>query len=40
MADLALSPIRRKTSLTKEVFDRLRQAILNGELLHARGLLS
>ena len=32
MADLALRPIRRSTSLTKEVTDRLRQAILTGEL--------
>lgn len=32
MADLALSPIRRGASLTKEVHDRLRKAILNGEL--------
>ena len=32
MADLALSPIRRATSLTKGAIDRLRLAILTGEL--------
>jgi len=32
MADAALSPIRRNTSLTKEVIDRLRKAILAGDL--------
>ncbi|MBI3855878.1 MAG: GntR family transcriptional regulator [Planctomycetes bacterium] len=32
MSNQALSPIRRSTSLTKEVIDRLRQAILSGEL--------
>src|SRR4029453_12960627 len=32
MAEAALSPIRRTTSLTKEVVDRLRKAILHGEL--------
>jgi DNA-binding GntR family transcriptional regulator len=32
MADLALSPIRRATSLTSGAIDRLRQAILNGDL--------
>jgi len=32
MANAALSPIRRSTSLTKEVVDRLRRAILKGEL--------
>jgi DNA-binding GntR family transcriptional regulator len=32
MADLALRPIRQRTSLTKEVTDRLRRAILTGEL--------
>jgi DNA-binding GntR family transcriptional regulator len=32
MAEAALSPIRRTTSLTKEVVDRLRKAILCGEL--------
>jgi DNA-binding GntR family transcriptional regulator len=32
MADLALSPIRRNTSLTNEATERLRKAILNGEL--------
>src|SRR5204863_186525 len=36
MAEAALSPIRRTTSLTKEVVDRLRKAILSGEL--AEGL--
>jgi len=38
MADLALSPIRRSTSLTKEVTDRLRQAILTGELKEGTAL--
>lgn len=32
MAPAALSPIRRSTSLAKEVVERLRRAILNGEL--------
>lgn len=32
MADAALTPIRRTTTLSKEVVDRLRQAILTGEL--------
>lgn len=32
MAEQALSPIRRSTSLTSGVIDRLRQAILNAEL--------
>jgi DNA-binding GntR family transcriptional regulator len=32
MADLALTPIRRSTSLTQDVIERLRKAILNGEL--------
>ena len=32
MADLALTPIRRSTSLTQDVMDRLWKAILNGEL--------
>jgi DNA-binding GntR family transcriptional regulator len=38
MADLALSPIRRSTSLTKEVIGRLRQAILTGELKEGTSL--
>jgi len=38
MADLALSPIRRSTSLTKEVIERLRKAILNGELKEGTAL--
>jgi DNA-binding GntR family transcriptional regulator len=32
MADAALSPIRRNTTLSKEVIDRLRKAILAGDL--------
>lgn len=32
MAEAALSPIRRNTSLSKEVLERLRKAILAGEL--------
>jgi DNA-binding GntR family transcriptional regulator len=38
MADLALSPIRRSTSLTTGVMDRLRQAILTGELKEGTSL--
>ena len=38
MSDLALSPIRRSTSLTKEVIDRLRQAILTGALKEGTAL--
>jgi|SRR5688572_840732 len=38
MADLALSPIRRNTSLTKEVFERLREAILKGDLKEGTSL--
>jgi DNA-binding GntR family transcriptional regulator len=38
MADLALSPIRRNTSLTTGVMDRLRQAILTGELKEGTSL--
>ena len=38
MADAALSPIRRNTSLTKEVVDRLRKAILSGELVEGAAL--
>jgi len=32
MADLALTPIRRSTSLSQDVIERLKKAILNGEL--------
>jgi DNA-binding GntR family transcriptional regulator len=38
MAEAALSPIRRTTSLTKEVIDRLRKAILAGELAEGSSL--
>jgi DNA-binding GntR family transcriptional regulator len=38
MAEAALSPIRRTTSLTKEVVDRLRKAILSGELVEGTPL--
>jgi len=38
MADLALSPIRRSTSLSAGVMDRLRQAILTGELKEGTSL--
>ena len=38
MAQAALSPIRRNTSLTKEVIDRLRKAILSGELAEGTAL--
>ena len=38
MADLALSPIRRNTSLTAGAMDRLRQAILTGELKEGTAL--
>jgi len=38
MADLALSPIRRSTSLTAGVIDRVRQAILTGELKEGTAL--
>ena len=38
MADLALSPIRRNTSLTAGAMDRLRQAILTGELKEGTSL--
>src|SRR5439155_14922646 len=38
MAQAALSPIRRNTSLTKEVVDRLRKAILEGELAEGTSL--
>jgi DNA-binding GntR family transcriptional regulator len=38
MADLALRPIRRSTSLSREVIDRLRQAILTGELKEGTAL--
>ena len=38
MADLALSPIRRSTSLTTGVIDRVRRAILTGELKEGTAL--
>jgi DNA-binding GntR family transcriptional regulator len=38
MAQAALSPIRRNTSLTREVTDRLRLAILSGELAEGTAL--
>jgi DNA-binding GntR family transcriptional regulator len=38
MAQAALSPIGRTTSLTKEVVDRLRKAILSGELAEGTAL--
>ncbi|HZE97628.1 MAG TPA: GntR family transcriptional regulator [Planctomycetota bacterium] len=38
MAQAALSPIRRNTSLTKEVVERLRRAILTGELADGTSL--
>jgi DNA-binding GntR family transcriptional regulator len=38
MADLALSPIRRSTSLTNGVIDRLRQAVLTGQLKEGTAL--
>jgi DNA-binding GntR family transcriptional regulator len=38
MADLALSPIRRSTSLTTGVIDRIRRAILTGELKEGTAL--
>jgi DNA-binding GntR family transcriptional regulator len=38
MADLALSPIRRNTSLSAGVMDRLRRAILTGELKEGTSL--
>jgi DNA-binding GntR family transcriptional regulator len=38
MADLALTPIRRSTSLTQDVMERLRKAILNGELAEGTSL--
>src|SRR5262249_13872349 len=38
MADAALRPIRRNTSLTWEVIDRLSKAILSGELAEGSAL--
>jgi DNA-binding GntR family transcriptional regulator len=38
MADTALRPIRRNTSLTREVIDRLSKAILSGELAQGSSL--
>lgn len=38
MAQAALSPIRRNVSLTKEVVERLRRAILTGELAEGASL--
>jgi DNA-binding GntR family transcriptional regulator len=38
MVEAALSPIRRNTSLTKEVVERLRKAILDGDLAEGTAL--